>query len=133
MKWGLKRQKSISSHAESISAWKTVLRLAEHGGGVGLVPERARQQLGGPQEDRGAVVPRHAGPALVRLASRRDGLLDLGLARLVIPGEHVAVVVRHDAGAELAGAHLFPADDEGDLDLPPAHLGELGLERALLR
>ena len=35
------------------------LGLAEHGGRVGLVAARAGEQVGGLQEDRGAVVPRH--------------------------------------------------------------------------
>ena len=58
----LKRQKSISSQAASISDCQTVLALAEHGGGDDPGAAGAGQQLGRLEEDRQPVAVRHPGP-----------------------------------------------------------------------
>ena len=57
------------------------LRLAEHRRGVERRAPRAGEQLGGAQEDRGALLPGQARPVLPRLAGGADRALDLGLRR----------------------------------------------------
>ena len=112
----LKRQKSISSQAASISAWCAVfdwpsivaaLSVWRHG------PARssaARRKIGG------ALLPRRARPVLPRVGRGRDRALDLLRAALVHGGEHVRAVVRLDRLERVAGANLLAADHERDLE-----------------
>ena len=98
----LKRKKSIASHAASISAWCGGLRLAEHRRGVQRVAPRPGEQLGGAQDDAGALLPRPARPVLPRLARRIDRLLHVLGAALMDVGENVLLVVRHHGRASVS-------------------------------
>ncbi len=92
------------------------LGLAEHRRGVEHLAVRTGQQVGGLEEDRGAVVPRHARPGLVRVERGLDGAIDLLLAALVPRAQHVRVVVRHHRLGGLARADLLAADPRGNVD-----------------
>ena len=100
------------------------LRLVEHRRGVHGRAPRAGEELGGAEEDRGAVLPRHARPVVPGLARGVDRLLDVLRAALVDVGEHVVLVVRHDRFERVAGADLLAADHERDLDPLGLHLRE---------
>jgi hypothetical protein len=87
----LKRKKSMSSHAASISAWCAVFALAEHRGRVQRLPARGGQQLGGAEEHRRAVLPRPVRPLAVRVAGGVRRGPHVLLARAVELGQHLAV------------------------------------------
>ena len=90
------------------------LRLAEHRGRVDRVAPRPGEQLGGAEEDRGALLPGDAVPVLPGLAGRLDRRLDLLRPALVDVGQDVRLGVRHDGLGGLAGADVLAADDERD-------------------
>src|SRR5213080_3340542 len=103
----LKRQKSTSSHAASISAWCAVFDW--------------------PSIVAAFIVSRH-GPASSSAARRKtaarssQGQRDLLGAGLVHIGEHVFLVVRHHGRPRLAGRDVPAADHRRDLDPFGAHL-----------
>jgi hypothetical protein len=107
------------------------LRLVEHGGGVERVAPRSGQQLGGLQEHRGAVLPRHFRPLAPRGGGGLDGHVDLFLAGLVIGGQDMLMIVGAHGLGGVAGADFLAADDQRDFDLLGEHLPHRGLERHL--
>ena len=124
----MKRQKSISSQAASISAWCAVFDWPSIVAALIVDAPRGREQLGGLEEHRGAVLPRPVGPLALRLARRRDRLLDQ-LGRGPVPvGQHVAVVVRHHDVLDQPGLDALAADDDRDLDALLRHRAEARLE-----
>ena len=128
----LKRRKSISSQAASISAWCAVFdwpsivaafSVSRHGPASSSAARRktaARSSHG--QRDQSC----HAARGGV------DRLRDVLGARLVDVGEHVLLVVRHDGRARVAGGDVLAADHERDLDPLAGHLREPRLERRAL-
>ena len=108
------------------------LRLAEHRRGVERLPPRAGEELGGAEEDGGAIRPRRARPVLPRVGGGFDRALDLGAGALVDVGEDVAAAVRHDGFERVAGADLLAADDERDVEALGAHLLEAAPELVAL-
>ena len=133
MNSGLKRQKSISSQAASISAWWTVLDWPSIVAALSIVAIGAGEQLGGLEEDRRALVPGHARPGLVRLEGCLDRPIHLRLAALVPVAQHVAVIVGHHGLGQLAGADLSAADARGDVDLAAGHPLQLLVQQLTLR
>ena len=133
MKAGLKRQKSISSQAASISAWCAVfdwpsivaaLSVSRHGPASSSAARRkiaARSSQGTRSSP-----PRPRRAALIA-ASTSAG------AALVDVGEDVLLRVRHDRLARLAGAHLLAADDQRDVEPLVPHLLEPQLQARALR
>ncbi len=108
------------------------LALAQHGGGVDQRAVLRRQQLGGLEEDGGALLERHRGPVGAGCLGRGDGLLDVRPVALVRDREDVLVTVGHPHLDRLAGADLLAADDQRDLDFFAGHALERILElRAL--
>ena len=83
---------------------------------------RPREQLGGPQEDRSAILPRCAVPILPGCSGRLDRLLHVLRAALVHGGEDVLLVVRHHRVEGLACSDFLAADDHRRLDLLGRHL-----------
>ena len=100
----MKRQKSISSQTASISAWCAVFDWFSIVAAFRVVPPRPGEELGGAEEDRRALVPRHARPVGVRRAGGVDRLLDVLGAALRDVGEDVALPVRHDRLERLAAS-----------------------------
>ena len=118
----LKRQKSISSPAASISAWCAVFdwfsivaatRVERHGPG---------EQLGGAEEDGCTLLPRQARPVGMRLAGGVDRLLDVLRATLGHVGEDVLLAVRHHRLRRLLRLDLLAADHHRDRDPLALHL-----------
>ena len=109
-----------------------VLALAEHGGGVERVAPRAFEEVGGAEEDGGAVVPVHPHPVVPGLDGGFDGAVHLGLAALVLDAEDAAVLVRGDDLGRAPGLDALAADHGGDVDRLLAHLHEAGAERGAL-
>ena len=106
------------------------LRLAEHGRGVETLAPRAREQLGGLEQDGGALVERQGAPARRRLLGRGDRVTSVGLGGTLQHAEHVLVVVGlYDADLGPASHPLLPADGGGQLEL--AGLLELQLRLEL--
>ncbi len=85
--------------------------MRQHGGGVHDVAIRPGEQVGGFQEDRGAVFPRHVRPGDLSFERGIDRQLDLGLGDLVVVTEHLLVVVRGADVDLLVGLDLLAVDD----------------------
>ena len=109
------------------------LALPEHRRAVERVAPRRGEQIRGLQKHRGAILERPARPFLVRGERGVHGLGHERRRRLVIRGEHVAVVVRHHGLLNGARADVFAADDDGNVDLFAGHLREPRLERRAFR
>ena len=109
------------------------LALVEHGRRVGGVAPGPGEQVGGPQQHRGPLLPTRRAPLVPGLPGGLGRRLDLRSAGLVEGGEHVLVVVRADGLADVARAHLLASNDERDLDLLGRHLVQSLLEGLLLR
>ncbi len=106
------------------------LGLAEHGRGVETLAPRAGEQLGGLEQDGGALVERQGAPARRRLLGRGDRVTRVGLGGTLQHAEHVLVVVGlDDADLGPASHPLLPADGGGQLEL--AGLLELQLRLEL--
>ncbi len=105
------------------------LRLAEHRRGVQVVAPGGRQELGGFQDDGGAIVERPAGPFGPRGERRVDGHPHVLFGGLVIFGEDVAVIVRHHRLAAAARLDFLAADDQRDDDFLRGHRLQARLER----
>src|SRR5690606_30098756 len=101
-----------------------VLALAEHGGGVERVTPGSSEEVGGAEEDGGAVVPVHPHPVVAGVEGGLDGAAHLGLAALVPDGEDTAVLVGGDELGRAAGLAALAADDGGDVDGLLAHFRE---------
>ena len=109
------------------------LRLPEHRRRVeGGAPCR-RQQLGGAQQHRSAILPRPASPLASRLGCGRDRLLHLLGSGQVVIGEHVLVVVRHDRLRRSACAHFLAANDERNVELLRCHRAQPRFEFSSFR
>ena len=85
----------------------------------------AGEQLGRLQEDGSARLPRHRRPFRTRRLGRGHRLPNGVGVPLVKRRQHVPVVVRHDALAEIAGRDLGAADEQRNLDLRAGDLGEM--------
>ena len=129
----LKRKKSIDSQAASISAWCAVFDWPSIVAAFSVSRHGPGEQLGGAQEDGGALLPRPARPVLPRGRGGVDRLLHVLGAALVDVGEHVLLVVRHHGLLQVAGRDVLAADHERDLDPLVAHLLEAQLQAGALR
>ena len=110
------------------------LRLSQHRRGVNRRAPRGGEQLGGAQDDGGAILPRPRRPFASCGCGRRNRLLDVFGSRNVVLGEHVTVIVRHHGLLGSSRADLPTADDDRDVDLLCGHRREACLElRALGR
>ena len=129
----LKRRKSISSQAASISAWCAVfdwpsivaaLSVSRHGPG---------EQLGGAQEDalRGPPTASATSPATPR-PRRRSPAATCSAPPWWTSARTCARVVRHHGRRRVAGRDVLAADHERDLDALARHLREAALERGAL-
>ena len=109
------------------------LRLAEHGGGVEALAPGTGQQVGGLEDDRGAVVERHRPPAGRGVRRRLDRGLGVALRGGLEGAEHVLVVVRLD-DLDLGTAAVAPAaaDVGAQADLAPLLPLQLGEQRLAL-
>ncbi len=110
------------------------LGLAEHrGGGDGLAPG-ARQQVGGLEQDRGAVVEGHRAPGRGGGQGGVDGVLGVLAGGVGVRTDDGLVVVRlHDVEA-LAAAHpLLAVDGHRQVDRVAGQLLELRLQAGALR
>ena len=86
----LKRQKSISSQAASISAWKAVFDWPSMVAALSRCAPRAGEQVGGLEQDRGAVVEGQRAPAGRGVAARPAiAALGVGLRGVLQDAEHV--------------------------------------------
>ena len=104
------------------------LRLAEHRRRVDDRPVAGGEEVRRLEKDRCAPLQTPRRPIAPRFARGRDRRLHLARRGLVHPGEDVAIAVRHHGLDRRAGAHLFAADDEGDLDLARGEVLEGPLE-----
>jgi hypothetical protein len=108
------------------------LRLPEHRRRVERVAPRPRQELGGAEQNRGAILPRPPRPVLPRRGGRVDRLPDVLGPALVDVGEDVVLRMRHDGGLQLARGDVLAADHERDLDPFASHLLEAALQAKAL-
>ena len=108
------------------------LRLAEHRGRIERLPPRAGEELGGAEDDGGAIFPRRPRPVLPRVGRGGDRAIDLGGAALVDVGEHVVALVRHDCFERVAGLDFLAADHERDLEALAGELVEAAAELVAL-
>ena len=83
-----------------------------------------REELPRAQEDRGALVPGHPRPLVVRVSGGVDRLLHVLGPALRDVRQHMALAMRHDGLERLSRLDVLPADDERDLDPLGLHLGE---------
>ena len=116
MYWTLKRQKSMSSQAASISAWCAVFdwpsivaafSVCRHGPASSSAARRktaARSSQGVRDQ------------CLPGVGCGGDRAVDLGCAALVDVGEDVAALVRHDRFEGVAGPDVLAADHEWDVE-----------------
>ena len=129
----MKRQKSISSQAESISAWKTVFDCPSMVEALSvsrqLVVSRSAALRNTAARSSQAQL---AHSARASRAAAMAAVTSSGRA-VVEVGQHVAVVVRHHRSAEVAGADVLAADDQRDLDPLAGHRGQPRLDRGALR
>ncbi len=112
------------------------LRLAEHCRRGDSGAPGGRQELGGAQNDGGAILPRPARPLAAPRGRCGNRLLHVLGAGNVVLGQHVLVVVRHDRLLGLTRANFLSSDHEGYVDLLRCHrlqarfqLGSLGAAR----
>ena len=108
------------------------LRLVEHGRGVDAVAPGGREQVGGAQEDRGAVLPGEGGPLGAGAFGGIDGCGDLVGAGLVVDAEDVPVVVGHHHLSGPPRPDFLAPNEQGDLDLFRGGGVEGRLERGTL-
>ena len=92
------------------------LRLVQHGGGVEDVAVLRGDEAGHLVEDGGAVLPGRGFPGLLGGQGGGKGLVHLGLARLVVGGQYVLVIVGADGLLHVPRADFLPADDERNVD-----------------
>ena len=105
------------------------LRLPEHRRGVEGVAPGAGEQLGGAQEDGGALLPRPARPVLPGRGGSLDRGGDLLGTALLDVGEHVLARVRHQRRTRPAGRDVLAADHERRLDPLACHLRQARRQR----
>ena len=108
------------------------LALAQHGGGVDQLPVRGGEQIGGLEEDGGAVLEAPVCPVALGLdrgLGRRCDRRGVGLMHL---GEHTAMAVRGHHVVGVAGADLPAAHHHRDIHRLGRHGGQRGLERGSL-
>ena len=108
------------------------LALTQHCRRIELVPPRTRQEVGGPQEHGGSVLPTHGRPFPPRVERGRDRRRDLLGPRRVHVGQDVAVIVGHDDRRRAPLPQLPASDDDRDVDDLGGLPVQLGLERRLL-
>ena len=105
------------------------LRLAEHRRGVDRRAPRRRQQLGGLEEHRGAILPRPVRPLALRLRARRRSPASTARRRRGASRPSTCpCVVRHHACRESPVRISLAADDDRDLDALLRHRVEPRLE-----
>jgi hypothetical protein len=110
------------------------LRLTQDRRGVDGGPPRPGEQVGGPEEDRRAVIEGQLTPPRRRLPGRGDGLGDVVVGRRAQLAEHVPVVVRLDHVDALARAHpVLAAHGHGQLGALSGQFLDPVLERRTLR
>ena len=110
-----------------------VLALAEHACGVDDSAVLACEQVGYLQDDRGSYSPVQLRPLVMSVESGLDGHFNLLGTCLVICGEHVRVVMRHNHLSGVAGADLLAADNQRNVQLYAALSFKFGLEGYSLR
>ena len=91
------------------------LALAQHRGSVDEPTVFAADESGDLQHDAGTVNPGCLGPFLLSLHGGGDSVLDLLLAYLVVAGEDVVILGRHDDFAHILGLDFLATDDGGNL------------------
>ena len=91
------------------------LALSQHARGVHSGAPRPSQEIGGPEEDRRAVLEAHRGPGRPGFHRRVDRRLSLGYPSLVRPGQHLPVPMGCHDLQQLSGRHPMPADVDRDL------------------
>ena len=91
------------------------------------------EQLRGSKEDGGALFPLRPVPVLPGFPRSLDRLLDVARVALVHRGEHVILLVRHDALEGLARPYFLAADDHRRLDLLRLHLLQAETQLLALR
>ena len=129
----MKRQKSIISQTASISAWCAVFDWLSIVAAFSVVAPRAGEELGGAQEDRCPLVPRHPRPLGVRGRRGVDRLLDVLGAALRDVGEDVALAMGLHRLERRVRVDVLATDDHRDRDPLALHLVQAELEGGALR
>ena len=105
------------------------LGLAEHRRGGDLFPPRPGEQIGGPQEHRGAFVERHCRPGVLRGHGGLDGRAGVGVHGVGQGAQLRGVPVRLDDVDPLTVAHPVPAaDDVREVDRVVGQRGQFGAQ-----
>ena len=109
------------------------LRLAQHRRRVEPGTPGTGQQVGGLEDDAGAVVEGHRPPAGSSVTRGADRGLRVPPRRVLQHAEHAGVLVRLDHGdLGTTAHHLPPADRGGQVERGRCEVGELGLDRDAL-
>ncbi|EKD37474.1 MAG: hypothetical protein ACD_75C01115G0002 [uncultured bacterium] len=95
-------------------------------GGLAAGQHRARihnvsvfrcKKFGSLQKDGSPFFPAEGLPHRLRRECRLDRQFHLSRPGLMVDGQHVAMIVRHDRLSQVPGFHRFPADDQRNLQL----------------
>ena len=108
------------------------LALAQHGGGVDDLTVRGGEQVGGLEEDGGAILEAPVRPVPLGLDRGLGGRCDRRRVGLMHLGEHAAMAVRRDHVVRVSGADLPAAHDHRDVHRLGRHGAQRGLERGPL-
>ena len=105
---------------------KGIFALTKHRGAVHVGAIFGRDEVGGAQENVGAVFPAQALPMLAGGEGFFYGKLDMaGITDVKMP-QRVGMLMRRGHAVQLARADLLPADDHGHVDFVAFQVLELG-------